>query len=196
MEPEAGPAPPGMPDPADIAQRVARGQKLFIPLDADMPSATAIARTLRAALPPHVTVFAVPGTSRGGRGLTVLQLLTDAEAAAVRPALDHLVAEFRQVAGALVALMLAGTSPQGDPDGEYPETVQFRGGTWDLEPHGEHCRFEGPDGEVVEASIYSPDTIDPYFLLLYAETTSGHRTVTDACVEGFHDMCRLLELAG
>ncbi|GIG56019.1 hypothetical protein Lfu02_03910 [Longispora fulva] len=195
MKPTTGSIPQGMPDPIDIAHRVGRGRKLFIPLDMDMQSATAIARTLRDALPPHVTVFAVSGTSRGS-GLTVLQLVTDAEAAAVRPALDHLVAEFRQSADALVAHMLAAMVPAGDLDGEFPDTVRIRDATWDLEPHGAHCRFEGPNGEVVEADIYSPDTIDPYFLLLYAETTGGHGAVLDACVEGFHDMCRLLELTG
>ncbi|MFI5898237.1 hypothetical protein ACIA5D_49980 [Actinoplanes sp. NPDC051513] len=171
----------------------------MIPLDESvtMPAATAAARALSVALQPDVIVIASP--SRAGRrsALTVLQLLTDSEAATVRPALEHLVAEFRQVAGELVDQMRAGVAPGSDIDGDCPETVRCRDATWNLQPHGEHCRFEDPvSGEVVEANIDAPGAVDPYFLLLYAETSGRHGAVVGACTEGFHDMCRLLDFAG
>ena len=51
-------------------------------------------------------------------------------------------------------------------------------------------------GALVEADVYDPGRIDPYFLLEYARTTGRHDAVADLCVEGFHDMCRLLDVAG
>ncbi|WP_144122742.1 hypothetical protein [Catellatospora sichuanensis] len=162
-----------------------------------MPAATAAARALRIALEPDAHVIASPGTTGRGPILTVLRLVTESEAATLHSALDHLVAEFRQSAGALVAQLRAGESRKGDVDGCYPETVRVRDVIWHLDLHGEHCRFENPaTGEVVEADINAPETVDPYFLLLYAETSGRHGAVLDACVEGFHDMCRLLDLAG
>src|SRR3712207_4425004 len=93
---EATPA--GVPDPADIRLRVARGRRLVIPLGktVTMPAAAAAARALQVALKPDMIVIASPTTAGRGPTLTVLQLLTDSEAAAVRPHLENLVAEFRQ----------------------------------------------------------------------------------------------------
>lgn len=187
----------GVPDPSDIRQRVARGRGLFISLDEAMPMPTAAltARALQVALGPDVVVFASPQ----GRGpvLTVLRLVDDEEAARVRPALESLVAEFRRTAEALVKQMRAGMATGSDDDTDYPESVRYRDATWDLYPHGEHCQFVNvASGEVVEASIYAPDSVDPCFLLEYAQSAGRHGAVVDACVEGFHDMCRLLDRAG
>jgi hypothetical protein len=83
-----------VPDPVDIRLRVARGRRLVISLDetVTVPAATAAARALRVALQPDLIVIASP--SRAGRGptLTMLQLVTDSEAATVRPAQKNLVA--------------------------------------------------------------------------------------------------------
>jgi hypothetical protein len=170
------------PDPADIRRRVARGQGLTVTLGPSltMPEATAAAQALRNALGPDVAVIASPRA--GGPILRVLRLASDADATAVLPALRLLVAEFRAVARTLVEQLNA---DDAGPDG------------WSLYPHGEHCRFENEvTGEVVEAGIHDPGRIDPYFLLEYARTTGRHHAVADVCLEGFHDMCRLLDLAG
>ena len=199
MGSRAAATPAGVPDPVDIRLRVARGRRLVIPLGeaVTIPAAAAAAQALQVALKPDVIVIASPTTAGGGPALTVLQLLTDLEAATVRPHLENLVAEFRQAAQALVNQMEADTSLVSDDETAYPEAVQWRSATWHLYPHGEHCRFENPvSGEVVEAHIDAPDVVDPDFLLLYAETSGRHRTVVDACAEGFHDMRRLLGLAG
>jgi hypothetical protein len=135
----------------------------------------------------------------GGAGpiLTVLQLVSDSEAATVRPALEGLVAEFRLLANGLVGQMEAGSSSVDDLDTDYPDSVRYNDATWCLHQHGEHCRFEDAgSGVVVEANVYAPDVLDPYFLLEYAKTSGRHGAVVDACVEGFHDMCFLLDRAG
>lgn len=126
----------------------------------------------------------------------MLQLVTDSQAASVRRALEDLIAEFRQVARALVHQMEVCAAPVSSGDPDYPKTVRCFNATWCLDPHGEHCRFDNlVSGQVVEANIHARETVDPYFLLLYAETPGRHGAVVDACTEGFHDMCRLLELA-
>ncbi|MEU7587285.1 hypothetical protein AB0A95_13395 [Micromonospora sp. NPDC049230] len=87
--------------------------------------------------------------------------------------------------------------PVSDVDADPPESVRYHGATWYLYPHGEHCQFENSaSGEVVEANIYAPDLVDPYFLLQYAKTSGRHGAIVDSCAEGFHDMCRLLDHAG
>ncbi|MFI6236629.1 hypothetical protein ACIBD9_23975 [Micromonospora sp. NPDC050784] len=197
MESGADAIAPGVPDPADLRRRVARGRGLVVVLNetVTMPAATATARALRVALQPDMAVLASAG--RQGPILTVLQLIGDSEATAVRPALENLVAEFRRVAAALVEQMEAGSSPVSDGDADPPESVRYRDATWYLFPHGEHCQFENAvSGEVVEANIYAPGLVDPYFLLQYAKTSGRHGAVVDACTEGFHDMCRLLDHAG
>lgn len=199
MELEAGAILAALPDPADIRLRVARGRRLVIPLGeaVDLRAAFAAAEALRIALPLDVLVIASPARTGSGPTVTVFQLVADSEAATLRSALDALVAEFRQLAGALVAQLRAEVSYVGEVYGDYPETLRFRDATWYLDPHGEHCRFEDPaSGTVVEANLWAPDAVDAYFLLLYAETSGRHRAILDACVEGFHDMCRLLDLAG
>ncbi|KAA2252469.1 hypothetical protein F0L68_36125 [Solihabitans fulvus] len=187
------------PEPADIRRQVTRGHRLVVHVDpaADMPAVTAAARALRTALPADLVVIASPTVAGGGPGLTVLRLVAEEEARELRPALDRLIAEFRQVSGSLVARLRAEVLPAHDRGAEYPDEVRALDGTWDVHLHGDHCRFENPaSGETVEASIDDPDAIDPYFLLLFARTSGRHRAVHDACLEGFHDMCRLLDLAG
>lgn len=176
-----------MPDPADLRRRAARGHGLHIPLGETVTTAAAteVARALQVALGPDMAVFASP--RGGGPILTVLQLLSDAEAAALRPALERLVAEFRRHAKALVALL----------DNDPAESVRYRDATWLLYPHEPHCQFENAaSGEVVEAHVYDPGLVDPYFLLLYGETSGRHGAVVEACVHGFHDMVRLLATIG
>jgi len=186
------PIPAGLPDPADIRRRVARGRSLTIPIDKGVPmsAVSAAAAALQRELPRDMLV----NPSSLGPVLHVLQLISDAEAEALRPALDNLLAEYRHAAGALIALMRAAAGPEEE---EYPETVDWRDTTWHVHEHGDDCRFYDPDsGETVEAAIWSRDKIDPSFLLLYAETSGRHQPVVDACVHGFSDMCRLLDLAG
>lgn len=194
---EVRPIAAGAPDPAEIRLLLIRGRGLLIPLDESvtMSAAMTAARTLRAALQPNVAVFASPRLP--GPVLTVLQLVSDSEAAALRPALECLVAEFRLLANVLVGQMEADSSAGSDLETECPESVRCHDATWYLYQHGEHCTFEDPaSGTVVEANIYSPDVLDPYFLLQYAKTSGRHGAVVDACVEGFHDMCCLLDRAG
>jgi hypothetical protein len=159
----------------------------------DISVLMAAGQALRATLPPDMHVIASPPAAERGPSLTVLQLVTDTEAMTLRPALEHLVVEFRQVAAALVD-QLAGSAGRDWP--EPIETIRWQGTTWHVHPHGEQCRFEDPaTGVVVEVDLHDPATVDAYFLLEYAETSGRHRALFDACVEGFHDMCRLLDLA-
>jgi hypothetical protein len=116
----------------------------------------------------------------------------------VRAALDRLVAEFREVAGALVAELRVVEPKWDDAAGaECPEEIELGGITWFVDPHDPHYRFEdAAGGVIVEAHMYDPDRVDPYFLLLYAQTSGRHPVVVAAAPEGFADMCRLLDSAG
>ncbi|QQQ73438.1 hypothetical protein IOD16_19235 [Saccharothrix sp. 6-C] len=184
--------------PDEIARRVERGRSLMLPVGvaSDLDAASASARELRASLPEDLWVFASPGSVSGGPVLVVMRLVGAAQAKELRPALEVLIADFRQCAGALVAALRADVLPAHDRGDEHPGEVEAAGVTWVIEVHGEHCRFEDPvSGVVVEANTYDPDLLDPYFLLLFARTSGRHDAVLAACVHGFHDMCRLLDLA-
>lgn len=192
-------SPWGVLTPEEIARRVERGSSLTLPVDAasDLVGASETARQLRALLPEDLLVFASPGTVSSGPVLVVLRLITAQEAAELRPALDVVIADFRQRAGSLVAALRTDVLPAYDRGVEYPDEVEAGGVTWMIEVHGDHCRFEDPvGGEVVEANIHDPNLLDPYFLLLFARTSGRHDAIRAACVNGFHDMCRILDLAG
>ncbi|MEV8436086.1 hypothetical protein AB0425_01820 [Actinosynnema sp. NPDC051121] len=162
-----------------------------------MAGASEAARELQASLPEDLLVFASPGTVSDGPVLVVLRLITAKEAAELRPALDVVVADFRRRAGTLVASLRTDVLPAYDSGVEYPDEVEVGGVEWMIEVHGDHCRFKHPvSGEVVEADIHDPNAIDPYFLLLFARTSGRHDAVLAACVNGFHDMRRMLDLAG
>ncbi|MFD4644137.1 hypothetical protein ACFWN2_42985 [Lentzea sp. NPDC058436] len=109
----------------------------------------------------------------------------------LRPELERLIAEFRAVARSLVAAL-----PNPDEDDDIPDEVEVGGRTWWVHWHDPHFCCEDEAGVVVEAHIYDPDLIDPYFLLQYARTASGHEAVVSACPAGFHDIARLLDLHG
>lgn len=115
--------------------------------------------------------------------------VTEETAARLRPDLERLIAKFRAVAHALVAAL-----PDPDLDDDFPEEVEVDGHRWWIHWHDPHCRCESDTGVVVEAHLYGPDLIDPYFLLEYARTAGGHETVVSACPAGFHDIARLLDL--
>src|SRR5689334_8536259 len=141
MEPTAGPL-----DAIDIRRRVARGRRLLIPVDepVDMSALVAAGQALRATLPPDMHVIASPPAADRGPSLTVLQLVTDEEAIALRPALEHLVAEFRQLAATLADRLPGRAAGVGGASRDCPATIRCQGTTWYVHPHGEHCRFEDP----------------------------------------------------
>lgn len=138
---------------------------------------SAIARRLREELAGEsIHVFVA-----GPETVTALQLVSAEEARRTYPELEALVADFRELARGLVRQLDEGTLDEG---------------VWWAFPHGEHCCFENLEtGVIVDAHTDDPDRIDPYFLLRFAETSGGYPGVIGACVHGFHDMCRLLELA-
>src|SRR6185437_10030 len=153
-------------DDIDIRRRVARGRRLVIPVDepVDISVLMAAGQALRATLPPDMHVIASPPAAERGPSLTVLQLVTDEEAMALRPALEHLVVEFRQLAAALVDQLPGGAAVVGGAGRDCPETIRWQGTTWYLHLHGEHCRFEDPaTGVVVEVDLHDPATVDAYF---------------------------------
>src|SRR4051794_14491243 len=108
MEPTIGADRGGLPDSDAIRRRVARGRRLAVSLDEtmQMPAVVAAARALQTTLSPDMRVIASPATAGRGPILIVLQLITDPQAATLRPALERLLAEFRQLAGALVDQLL------------------------------------------------------------------------------------------
>lgn len=78
----------------------------------------------------------------------------------------------------------------------YPDRLEVDGESWLLHIHGEHCLFTSlKSGTEVEVHTERPDVIDPWFLLRYAESGDRYPEIRAACLEGFHDMCRMLALA-
>jgi len=138
---------------------------------------TADAAAVRAMLAQDGLHVFVSGRST----VTVMRLVSDDEAERIRPEFDRLVADFRRRARDLAAA--EGDDRAGADD-------------WFADPHGDHCRFQHVEsGLVVEVNLERPDELDPGFLLLFARTSGRYPGVLAACVHGFHDMARLLELS-
>ncbi|GAA2416422.1 hypothetical protein GCM10010191_28530 [Actinomadura vinacea] len=167
---------PQEPSSETVRRAVTRGRGARF--DVPEGKASAIARKLNQRLVGEDVHVIVPGPAT----ITALQLVSAEDARRTRPELETLLADFRGLAHTLIK--------------------QFNQGTLDEEvwwafEHGEHCCFENLEtGLIVEAHTDFPDTVDPYFLLRFAETTGRYPDVLSACVHGFHDMCRLLEMAG
>ncbi|MFG1999991.1 hypothetical protein ACGFNU_12660 [Spirillospora sp. NPDC048911] len=156
--------------PESIRQAVSRGQHAVFTVPDPFAAVSRLKPSLAA---EDIDVF-VSGAST----ITAMRLVSREEAGRARAELDALMADFRRLARQLAA---------SEPDPE----------SWHADPHGEHCRFENvATGVVVEVNVEHPDALDPYFLLEYAETSGGYPGVMAACVHGYHDMRRLLQLAG
>lgn len=153
-----------------------------------------LARVLQDALPADLRVIGSPRMTGHPPRLRVMRLVSASEAQDCRPELDQLIGEFRELARQLVARYRASACDAGGaPGGE----LVLDDATWSLHEHGEHCRFEHhASGVVMEANLSDRGAIDPYFLLQFAETSGRCAHVRSACLEGFQDMCRLLDLAG
>lgn len=157
-----------------------RGATFDVPEGPDQ--ARAIARRLNQQLSGEDIHAFVTRVGSGYATIAALQLVGADEARRTRTELDRLLGDFRGLARTLVQRFEQGT---------LDEEV------WWADPHGEHCRFENREtGVIVEAHTEVPDKIDPYFLLRFAETTGRYPGVLGACVHDYHDMCRLLEMAG
>ncbi|MCX4846935.1 hypothetical protein [Streptomyces sp. NBC_00893] len=164
------------PSPETVRRLVTRGRGAGF----DVPEGEASATTRR--LNQQLAGQDIRVFVSGPTTCTALQLVDAHEARRTRPELETLIADFRGLAHTLTETFELDTLDEN---------------VWWASPHGEHCRFENLEtGVIVEAHIHAPDSIDPYFLLRFAETTGRYPGVLDACVHGFHDMSRLLEMAG
>jgi len=108
------------------------------------------------------------------------------------------VTEFRELGNRLAQQFRPHIEPAYEQNDWYPDQlVEDDGETWSLYLHGEHCLFTSlKSGTEVEVHTDCPDAIDPGFLLGYAESADRYPEIRAACLEGFHDMSRMLELAG
>ena len=202
--PPSHPEPQLLPDdlpPPDTVRRLAiRGQhaEFLFSSKASWSQVLAAADRLRAALVPDgLLVIASPGTGSAPRpSLTVLRLIDEDNARRLRDQLEALVAEFRELAHRLAAPFRLQIEPAYVQGVSYPDRLEVDGETWRLYIHGEHCLFTSlKSGTKVEVQTDCPDVIDPWFLLRYAESADRYPEIRAACLEGFHDMCRMLDLA-
>ncbi|WP_433183465.1 DUF6896 domain-containing protein [Actinoallomurus sp. CA-150999] len=187
----------GVPPAEEVRRSVVRGRHAVVRLNAatEMPTVSRLATALRSELArDDLLVLASPGDPPTIR---VIRLVDEHEAHECRAELETLVADFRRLARRLVGRFRAEVAPDWEREEPDAGRIEVDGAEWWLSPHGEHCRFEHlGSGHVVEADVMRPEAVDPGFLLLFAESSGGYAKVRAACAEGFHDMCRMLELAG
>ncbi|MFI5607092.1 DUF6896 domain-containing protein [Amycolatopsis sp. NPDC051903] len=179
---------------------MARGRPARFPLDPQLnwQQTNAAARALQAELAEDdLLVIASPAGTRQPPSLTVLHLIGNDDIERFRDRLESLVTEFRELARQLIAVFRQLVEPAYEQDLDHPESLEANGERWSLHLHGEHCRFQSlTSGAVVEVQIDSPDTLDPWFLLLFAESSDRYPDIRAACAAGFHDMDRMLTRTG
>ena len=106
------------------------------------------------------------------------------------------MAEFCELAHRLAAPFRLEIEPALEQGVWYPDRLEVDGESWLLHIHGEHCLFTSQkSGIEVEVQTDRPEVIDPWFLLRHAESADRYPEIQAACLEGFHDMCRMLALA-
>ncbi len=192
--------PDDLPAPDTVRRLATRGQraKILLPARASWSQAQAAADRLRAGLAlDDLLVIASPGASSvRPPSLTVLRLIDEGDARRLRDQLEALVAEFRELAHRLAVPFRLHIEPAYEQGVRYPDRLEVDGETWSLYIHGEHCLFTSLTSETeIEVHTDRPEVIDPWFLLRYAESAGRYPEIRTACVEGFHDMCRMLALA-
>jgi hypothetical protein len=184
-----------------VRQLVVRGQeaKYLFPAQFTWSQALEAADGLRAELAANddLLVIVSPGFhSQPAPSLTVRRLIGVDDALRLRDRLEALVAEYRALAHRLAALFRLHIEPADEGDELYQNPLEVDGETWWWHDHGEHCLFADLDSDTeIEVNTYCPDAIDPYFLLHYAKSTDRYGDIDTACLEGIHDMARMLELA-
>ncbi|WP_447006837.1 DUF6896 domain-containing protein [Saccharothrix isguenensis] len=190
------------PPAADAVRRlVARGRPATFPLssEATWPQVLAAVGGLRGVLAPEgLLVLPSPGAGPARPpSLKVLRLIDEAEVRRLEGRLEALVAEFRSLAHRLADQFRVHVEPACERGAWYPDELEVDGETWALHVHGEHCLFTSlGSGTEIDVLTDLPDAIDPWFLLRYAESTGRYPDIGAACTEGFHDMCRMLDLTG
>lgn len=189
----------GLPAADAVRRLMTRGRHATFPLAvSSWAELSAAADSLRAALASDdLGVIASPGAGASPTpSLKVLRLVDEAEVHRLHDRLQALVAEFRELAHRLAVPFRVHVEPaclRGDP---YPDELDVDGETWSLHIHGEHCLFtSAASGTEIEVHTDRPDLIDPWFLLRYAESADRYPDVRAACVEGFHDISRMLTVA-
>jgi hypothetical protein len=189
-----------LPTPNTVRQQVVRGQeaKYLFPAQVTWSQALEAADRLRAELAADdLLVLASPGFhSQPAPSLTVRRLIGVDDALRLRDRLEALVAEYRALAHRLAALFRLHIEPADEGDELYQNPLEVDGETWWWHDHGEHCLFADLDSDTeIEVNTHCPDAIDPYFLLHYAKSTDRYGDIDTACLEGIHDMARMLDLA-
>jgi hypothetical protein len=188
-----------LPAPNTVRQLVVRGQeaKYLFPAPVTWSQALEAADRLRAELADDdLLVIASPGFhSQPAPSLAVRRLIGVDDALRLRDRLEALVADYRALAHRLAALFRLHIEPADEGDALYQNPLEVDGETWWWHDHGEHCLFADLDSDTeIEVNTYCPDAIDPYFLLHYAKSTDRYGDIATACLEGIHDMARMLEL--
>jgi len=189
-----------LPTPTAVRRLTTRGQRAQFQLSRQVSwsQLRAAADRLRAELPDDLLVIVSPGAgSARSPLLTALRLIDEADGLRLRDQLQSLVAEFRELSNRLAIQFRRHVEPAYEQGDWYPDQlVEDDGETWSLHIHGEHCLFTSLEsGTEVEVHTGRPDAIDPGFLLSYAESADRYPEIRAACLEGFHDMSRMLKLA-
>ena len=186
----------GFPTPTEVCRLTTRGQSARFQLSgqAGWEEVLVAVDGLRAGLPDDVLVIVSPGA---GASLKALRLIDEADVLRLSDQLQSLVAEFRELSNRLAGQFRLYIEPVCELGDWYPDQlVEDDGETWSLYVHGEHCLFTNLlSGTEVEVHTDCPDAIDPWFLLSYAESADRYPEIRAACLEGFHDMDRMLKLA-
>jgi hypothetical protein len=200
------PSHPGPQAPADgfptadtVRRLVTRGRPATFPLAsaASWAQVLVAANGLRAAVAPDgLLVIPSPGSgSARPPSLKVIRLIDEADVRRLHDQIRALVAEFRELAHRLAVPFRLHVEPACERGDEHPDELEVDGETWSLHIHGEHCLFTSlTSGTEVEVNTDRPDVIDPWFLLQYAMSADRYPSIRTACTEGFHDMCRMLDL--
>ena len=187
-----------VPFTADLLEKVTRDRHLVLefPVDNDRQRLQMVINRVSHELPENYTAFD-SGAFRDKTCATIKQVVSRVAVIKMEEYLIEAAQHFRRTATEL-ALALASCNHVA-PERLWDEcrTLKCHSAEWDLDIHGQHCRFENRQtGQTAEVSLWFGTefgVLDPFFFFDYMKTTPGLEPPSELR-DGFHDTCRAMDI--
>ena len=187
-----------VPPTPDLLTHVTRDQHLVLefPANYSQRRIESLIDRIAGETPENYTAF-YSGAFRDKTCATIKQVVTRAAVLEMEDYLVEAAHHFRQTATQLAEALAAHNSVSIERLWKECRNLESHDSDWDLDVHGQHCRFEHRDtGQTVEISMWFGThfgVLDPLFFSDYMKTTPDLAPPSDLR-DGFHDTRRAMDI--
>ena len=191
-------SPRKVPPTSDLLGHVTRDQHLVLefPADYSQQRIESLIGRIATEVPENYTAF-YAGAFRDKTCATIKEVVSQAAVIEMEDELMHAAHHFRRTATHLAEALA--THNQIAPERIWEECrgLESHSSDWDLDVHGQHCRFEQrTTGQTVEISMWFGThfgLLDPWFFYDYMETTP-ELDLPAELRDSFHDTSRAMDI--